>query len=144
MAKGSNDPRAVMERFTRAINEHDLEAVAACFADDYHDMVPAHPKRRIEGGIDEVRKNWGMLLSGVPNLRSKVALIAVEGEAAFIEQDWSGTRTDGAEMHLRGVNVFGVCDGKIVWGRVYMEAVEEAGIDLDERIHRMARGEARH
>ena len=60
---------------------------------------------------------------------------------AFIEQDWSGTRTEGAKMHLRGVNVFGFRDGKIAWGRVYMEAVEEDGIDLDERIRRMASGE---
>jgi hypothetical protein len=47
-------------------------------------------------------------------------------------------------MHLRGVNVFGARDGKIAWGRVYMEAVEEDGIDLNERVRRMASGEARH
>jgi ketosteroid isomerase-like protein len=88
-----------------------------------------------------VRKNWGMLLMGVPDLRSEVALVAVEGDVAFIEQDWSGSRADGTTMHLRGVNVFGVRDGKIAWGRVYMEAVEEDGIDLDERVRRMAGGE---
>ncbi len=141
MPEESNDPRAAMERFTRAINDHDLEAVVACFADDYRDVEPAHPNRRVEGGTDEVRRNWGILLAGVPDLRSEVALIAVEGDAAFIEQDWSGTRTDGTEMHVRGVNVFGVRDGRITWGRVYMETVEEDGVALDERVRRMAEGE---
>lgn len=50
MAEGPNDPRAVMERFTPAINDHDLQAVVACFADDYRDVEPAHPRRRVEGG----------------------------------------------------------------------------------------------
>jgi ketosteroid isomerase-like protein len=129
-----------MERFARAINDHDLDSVVACFADDYHDVEPAHPTRQIAGGIDEVRKNWGMLLRAVPDFRSEVSRVAVDGDVVFIEQDWSGTRSDGTEMHLCGVNVFGVRDGKIAWGRVYMEAVEEDGIDLDERVRRMAEG----
>jgi ketosteroid isomerase-like protein len=135
-----DDPRSVMERFARGINARDLEAVIACFADDYHDVEPAHPKRQIAGGIEEVRKNWGMLLRAVPDFRSEVSRVAVDGDAAFIEQDWSGTRSDGTKMHLRGVNVFGIHEGKIAWGRVYMEAVEEDGIDLDERVRRMAEG----
>lgn len=80
----------------------------------------------------------------MPDLRSEVTLIAVESEAAFIEQNWSGTRTDGTTMHLHGVNVFGVRDGKIAWGRVYMKEVEDDGIGLDERVRRMATGEPPH
>jgi ketosteroid isomerase-like protein len=140
MAEGSSDPRDVMERFARAINDHDLDGVVACFAEDYHDVEPAHPKRQILGGIDEVRKNWGTLLSGVPDFRSEVARVAVDGDTALIEQDWSGTRSDGTKMHLCGVNVFEIRNGKIASGRVYMETVEEDGIDLDERVRRMAEG----
>ncbi|GAC1598283.1 MAG: hypothetical protein NVS3B21_23680 [Acidimicrobiales bacterium] len=130
-----------MERFARGINNRDLEAVVGCFADDYHDIEPAHPKRRITGGIEEVRKNWAMLLRAVPDFRAEISQVAVDGDAAFIEQEWSGTRSDGTTMHLRGVNVFGVRDGKIAWGRVYMEAVEEDGVDLDERVRRIAEGD---
>jgi len=129
-----------MERFARGINDRDLDAVVACFADDYHDVEPAHPTRQITGGIADVRKNWGLLLKAVPDLRSEVSRIAVDGDTAFIEQDWSGTRSDGTKMHLRGVNVFGIRAGKIAWGRVYMEAVEDDGVDLDERVRRMAEG----
>ena len=137
----SSQAEALMERFARAINAHDIEAVVACFASDYHDVEPAHPKRRIEGGIDEVRKNWSLLLQSIPDFRSEVLGVGVDGEAAMIEQDWSGTRSDGSSMHLRGVNVFGFRDGRIAWGRIYMESVEEDGIDLDERVRRMAEGD---
>lgn len=134
------DPRVVMERFARAINAHDLDAVVACFAADYHDVEPAHPKRQILGGIDEVRQNWDLLLRSLPDFPAELVRVAADGDAAFIEQDWSGTRLDGTKMHLRGVNVFGIRDGQIAWGRVYMETVEETGIDLDERVRRMAEG----
>jgi hypothetical protein len=42
---------------------------------------------------------------------------------------------------LRGVNVFGVRNGQFAWGRIYLESVEEEGMDLDERVRRMAEGE---
>jgi limonene-1,2-epoxide hydrolase len=129
-----------MDRFTHAINAHDLEGVVSCFATDYRDVEPAHPKRQILGGVAEVRHNWGLLLQGVPDFRSDVAAIAVDRDVAFIEQDWSGTRLNGTRMHLRGVNVFGIRDGQIAWGRAYMEAVEEDGIDLSERVRLMAKG----
>lgn len=31
--------------------------------------------------------------------------------------------------------------GQFAWGRIYMEAVEEDGIDLEERVRRMAEGD---
>ena len=109
--------------------------------------VLAVPDRRatvragqILGGIEEVRQNWDLLLRSLPDFRAEVVRVAADGDAAFIEQDWSGTRLDGTKMHSRGVNVFGIREGQITWGRVYMETVEKNGIDLDERVRRMAEG----
>ena len=98
--------------------------------------------RRILGGEKEVRKNWGTLLRSVTDFRTEVRTIAAEGDIGLIEHDWSGTRLDGTRLHLRGVNVFGLRNGRFAWGRIYMESVEAGGIDLDERVRRMVEGDA--
>jgi hypothetical protein len=40
------------------------------------------------------------------------------------------------------VNIYGIRDGTFAWGRIYLESVEEDGIDLDERIRRIAEGKS--
>jgi hypothetical protein len=35
---------------------------------------------------------------------------------------------------MAGVTLLGVRDGRIVWGRLYMEPVEEGGEDIDESV----------
>jgi hypothetical protein len=42
-AAAKHDPGAVVERLCRATNEHDLEALALCFAPDYRNETPVHP-----------------------------------------------------------------------------------------------------
>jgi hypothetical protein len=41
---------------------------------------------------------------------------------------------------MRGVTLFGIENGRIVSGRLYMEEVEEAGGDIDETVSRLAEG----
>ncbi len=135
------DARSVVERFVQAINDHDLEAIVSCFAPDYHDVEPVHPTRQISGGRTEVRKRWGTVLDGMADFKTEVERVAVQGDTAWIEHDWSGTRADGTRLHLRGVNIFGIRDGQFAWGHIYMEGVEEDGIDIEERVRRMAEGD---
>lgn len=135
------DTKSVVERFVQAINQHDLEAIVSCFAPDYHDVEPVHPARQISGGNAEVRKRWATVLDGMPDFRTHVERVALEDDTAWIEHDWSGTRSDGTRLHLRGVNVFGIRDGQFASGHIYMETVEEGGIDIEERVRRMAEGD---
>jgi ketosteroid isomerase-like protein len=139
--QSQNEPKALLRRFAAAINAHDLDAIVSCFAPDYHDVEPAHPRRQIVGGEEVVRKNWGTVLRSVTDFRTEVQTIAAEGDVGLIEHDWSGTKLDGTRLHLRGVNVFGVRNGQFAWGRIYLESVEEEGMDLDERVRQMAEGE---
>jgi ketosteroid isomerase-like protein len=142
MSGGSQvDARSVVERFVQAINGHDLEAIVGCFAPDYHDVEPVHPNRQISSGQVEVHKRWATVLDSLPDFRTEVERVAVEGDTAWIEHDWSGTRGDGTRLHLRGVNIFGIRDGQFAWGHIYMETVEEDGIDIEERVRRMAEGD---
>jgi ketosteroid isomerase-like protein len=135
------DAKSLVDRFVKAINEHDLEAIVSCFAADYRDVEPVHPNRQISGGQAEVRKRWGTVLDSLPDFRTEVERVVVEADTAWIEHDWSGTRTDGTRLHLRGVNIFGIRDRQFAWGHIYMETVEEDGIDIEERVRRMAEGD---
>jgi ketosteroid isomerase-like protein len=139
--RGASGRETLVERFVQAINGHDLEAIVSCFAPDYHDVEPVHPTRQISGGRTEVRKRWGTVLDGMPDFRTEVERVAVEADTAWIEHDWSGTRADGTRLHLRGVNIFGIRDGQFAWGHIYKETVEEDGIDIEERVRRMAEGD---
>ena len=36
-------PQEMVERLLRATNDHDVEALVACFAEDYENETPLHP-----------------------------------------------------------------------------------------------------
>ena len=48
---------AVLTRLVAAINDHDLDALEACFTVDYVNHTPAHPARGFVGR-DQVARNW--------------------------------------------------------------------------------------
>jgi ketosteroid isomerase-like protein len=135
-----SDPKAVIAEWVEGVNKHDLEAIAACFATDYHDIEPAHPRRQMTGGRENVRKNYGRVLQGIRDLRLEILRVAADGDTTWSEVDWSGTGRDGSREHVRGVHIFRTRARQIAWGRLYLESVEEGGIDLDERVRRMAEG----
>jgi hypothetical protein len=39
---------------------------------------------------------------------------------------------------MRGVTIFGIRDGRVVWGRLYLEEVEAAGQGIGEAVRQMA------
>jgi len=59
----------------------------------------------------------------------------------WTEWHWTGTRADRSPLDIRGVTLFGIRDGRIASGRLYMEEVE-AGENIDETVRRLA-GETR-
>ena len=54
-----------------AVNGHDLDALAACFAADYRNETPVHPARGFVGR-DQVRRNWEQLFGGIPDLAGTI------------------------------------------------------------------------
>jgi ketosteroid isomerase-like protein len=121
-------------RLRSAMNAHDLDAFVACFADDYHSEQPAHPSRTFSGS-DKVRENWAGVFSGIPDFSAEVLSAAVTDDGVEIgEWQWSGTHTDGSVFAMRGAIVIGTADHRIVWGRLYMEVVEQDGVDIDEMV----------
>jgi ketosteroid isomerase-like protein len=130
-------PQTVMDRVTAAQNAHDLEAMLACFHEDYRSEQPLHPARTFVG-IDQVRANWSTVLDAIPDFHAELLRSAAEGDTVFAEIHWTGTRAHGTPLDERGVIVMGVRDGRIAWGRLYVDDVEHEGADIDAVVRNMA------
>jgi ketosteroid isomerase-like protein len=123
-------PLALQERLTEAVNRHDLEALAACFAPDYRSEQPLHPDRAFVGR-EQVRKNWSRIFEDVPDMQAEVIRATSDDETVWAEWRWSGTRLDGEQVDIRGVTIMGVEDDHIVWGCLYMVPVQGEGRGID-------------
>lgn len=128
----------VLVRLEEAMNQHDLDAFLSCFDPQYRSEQPAHPDRAF-GGVEQVRKNWSTIFSGIPDFRADLLRSCTDGQAVWAEWDWRGTKGDGSQLLLRGVTIFGMEQDRLSWGRLYMEPIEEAGAGIDAAVQRMAR-----
>ncbi len=126
-----------MDRLTAAQNAHDLDAMLACFDEDYLSEQPLFPARTFQG-VAQVRANWSALLEGIPDFHAEILRSAVDGGTLFAEILWTGTKADGTSFEERGVAIFGIRDDRITWGRLYVDEVEREGADIDAVVRRMA------
>lgn len=120
-------------RLLEATNDHDLDALVACFAEDYVNETPAHPARGFTGRA-QVRRNWEQILAFVPDLHADIAATAVDGQDVWTEWDMRGTRRDGSAHHMRGVVVFTVADDVATRARFYLEPVESTSGTVDDAV----------
>jgi hypothetical protein len=124
----------VLERLHTAMNRHDLEAMLECFDPDYRSEQPLHPNRGFSGK-EQVRKNWSRMLDSFPDFEAQL-LGHVSSEGTV----WSEWRWSATGLNMTGVTLLGVDEDRIVWGRLYMEPVEEGGEDIDESLHSITKG----
>jgi ketosteroid isomerase-like protein len=130
MGKPTEEPPAdLLARLTAAMNRHDLAAFVACFDPEYESEQPAHQDRRFRGR-GQVERNWGAMFAGLPDFRAEVLGSVVAADTLWVEWRWTGSRSDGTRLDARGACIFGVAGGRLRWGRLYMEDVENgSGID---------------
>jgi hypothetical protein len=128
---------AVIERMAQALNRHDLEAFLECFNPNYQSEQPAHPNRGF-GGKEQVRNNWSAMFESFPDFEAQLLRHTVEEGVVWSEWHWTATG-----LNMAGVTIFGVEDGRIVWGRLYVEQVEENGQDIDEAMKTITEGSQR-
>ena len=126
-----------MTRLRDAMNDHDLEAFLDCFHEDYKSEQPIHPGRGF-GGRDQVRANWSAIFSGVSDFAADLLSHCQDEGREWSEWRWTGTRQDGSNLDMAGVIIFGVRDGRITWGRLYVEPVQAADETIGEAVQRMA------
>lgn len=134
LAGNENHAGAMVERLRRAVNTHDLEALASCFAPEYRNETPAHPARSFVGR-SQARRNWEQIFGAVPDITADVRWIA-DAETVWSEWEMRGTRRDGSPHLMRGVVIFGVEGDEATWARFYLEPVQEGGDNVDEAVRR--------
>ena len=140
-ANTADGPGDMLERLHRAMNEHDLDGFLANFHDDYRSEQPAHPERAF-GGRGQVEENWGAMFRELPDFGADLIRSVVDGDTVWAEWAWHGTRRDGSRLEMSGVTLFGVTDGRMAWGRLYMEIVATGEGDIREAMRRMTAGGA--
>jgi ketosteroid isomerase-like protein len=125
----------VVTRLHAAMNAHDIDAFVDCFSPEYRSEQPAHPSRAFRGS-DQVRENWQSVFAGVPDFRAEliVSSEAGDGDVEIGEWRWSGTHVDGSPFAMRGVTVMGIDEGRVAWGRMYMELVDRDDGDIDQMV----------
>jgi len=124
----------MMERLLAAMNAHDIDAFVACFAPDYRSEQPAHPGRAFSGD-EQVRENWTGVFAGVPDFYAELLASATTADGVEIgEWRWEGTHVDGAPFAMRGMTVMGIEDGRLAWGRLYMELMEQDGAGIEQMV----------
>lgn len=116
-------PRTVIERIVEAQNDHDLEGMLEWFAPDYQTQTPVHPERDFTG-TDQVRETWETVFRTTPDFEATLLNLVEDGPTVWAELQYSGTQVDGTPVDKRGVAIFGVEDGKLARGRVYLEQRE--------------------
>lgn len=126
---------ALLERLAAAVNRHDLDALACCFAPSYRNETPAHPARGFNGR-EQVRRNWEQIFTFVPDIAAQVLRSCADGDVVWSEWEMTGTRRDNSAHHMAGVIVFGVRDGCFAWARFYLEPVQAGGGDVSEAVRR--------
>jgi ketosteroid isomerase-like protein len=106
------------------------------FGRDCRSEQPAHPNREF-GSREQLEKNWAALFSAIPNFHAELVATTADGDTIWAGWRWSATRASEPPLDMSGVTLFGVEDGRISWGRLYMEEVE-SGEDIDETVRRLA------
>ena len=123
----------VIARLAEAMNQHDLDGAVGLVHVDYRSEQPAHPGRAFVGRA-QMRANWEAMFAGIPDLRVEILGSAQDGATTWSEWRWSGTRTDGVPVDVRGVTLFEIRNGEIVAGRLYMEDVELEATGIEEAV----------
>lgn len=131
------DPKEVVLRWTEAMTAHDLAGAVACFHPEYHDVTPNRPGQEFHGK-ERVRQNFAALFEAVPDLRADLIRAVTDGDTVWMEWRMHGTRVDGSPFDFAGVNLFGVRDHQIAWGRIYTHPVANQG-DIDAQVESMTK-----
>ena len=127
----------VVERVREAMSARDIDALLACFAEDYRSDQPAHPDRAF-GGREQVRENWSAIFAGVPDFEAELVDATASGDVEWSEWRWRGTHADGTRLDMAGVIVIGVRDGRVGWARLYVEPVEQGGAGIRAAVRGMS------
>ncbi len=108
----------LMDRFTAALNAHDLDTVLTLVTDDivFESTSPPPDGTRYQGRA-AVAQVWGDLLASTPTARFAVEEQFSDGSGRAVVR-W---RYDWGEGHVRGVDIVRVRDGRLAESLAYVK-----------------------
>jgi hypothetical protein len=133
------DSEALLIKLKDAFNAHDTESILQCFDEKYTSEQPIHPNRMFQGR-DQVKKNWASNFTEMPDFSVKLLRYCTSKDDMWAEWEWQGTRQNKTRLFMRGVIIMGVNNGKIIWGRLYIEPVEVIGRGIDAAVEEVMHG----
>ncbi|MDO4636909.1 MAG: nuclear transport factor 2 family protein [Lautropia sp.] len=106
---------AFLEAFSRAWNDHDIDALMGFMTDDcvFHAVAGPDLQGKSFVGRDQVREGFALAWQNFPDAAWLDADHFVAGDRGVSESTFVGTRRDGARIEARMVDVFTFRDGKI-------------------------------
>jgi ketosteroid isomerase-like protein len=107
-----------------AMSGHDLDALSACFTEDFRSVLPLQPEKSFTGRA-RLQSNWGQLFAHVPDLVATVRQSVTDGEQVWSEWEIGGTTVDGARYLSRGVAILGLRGEQIASVRFYLADVDD-------------------
>jgi hypothetical protein len=133
------DTQSLVFKLKDALNAHDIASFSDCFHENYYSEQPAHPERTFHGREIAVN-NWAANFRELPDFTADLLDYAFSENAFWAEWDWKGTRADHSRLHLRGITIFGVDEGRIRWGKLYVEPVEQNGKGIEATVKEVMHG----
>lgn len=108
------DPRSIVTRFNRALNERDLHAMVALLTPDtvFENTHPPPDGSRYEGRA-AVRAFWAEFFAGSSAARFETEELFALGERCVMRWRYRWVDRDGRPGHIRGVDLYTVRDGLI-------------------------------
>jgi steroid delta-isomerase-like uncharacterized protein len=108
---------ALIARYDRAWNEHDIETVAELHADDV--VFENHTAGERAEGAAAVRAHIAAIFAAWPDLSFRGRSLRIGDDFAVSEWTATATAADGRRLEWDGVDVFPIRDGLIARKDVY-------------------------
>jgi ketosteroid isomerase-like protein len=105
----------LLESFSKAWNDHDVEALMSMMSDDCHYFGSAGTTASGSAyhGRDAVRAGYAAIFETYPDAHWGDAQHAVWGDRGYSEWTFTGTTHDGAKAEVRGCDLFTFAAGRI-------------------------------
>lgn len=116
MAQRSNEvTETFLQSFADAFNAHDVDAIMAHMTDDCIFQASAGPDADGQkfAGEKAVRKAFADVFMNFADARWSNAKHFIAGSRGVSEWVFTGTKTDGAKVEVKGCDLFTFRDGKI-------------------------------
>jgi hypothetical protein len=127
-----NEAEAVLQRYIKAQEDGDLEALVSCWHPDIETVHPLRPDRSWQGR-DSYRRFWTRQWAGQRRGRNTILLTAVIGNRIFLE----GVTEHEDGTLVPNMNIFDVEDGMIRRARVYTDIPMRDGVKMDDFVNGM-------